>query len=188
MTQKIGKKDLVRPICQRIVAGLYSKGERVPSCREMSRQLKVSKNSAFEAYSALVELGILESRSRSGFRVGMTTPCLDEQGLKGQGASAVSAQVAPLVARLPSKDSILSLSSAGFAFPFLYNQIDAELFPIEAWRECSRLALGRSALPIWVSEAVESDSPDLVFQIRQRLLHYRGISTGEDDILITVGA
>ena len=189
LTQKIGKKDLVRrTICQRIVAGLYRKGERVPSCRDMSRQLKVSKNSAFEAYSALVELGILESRNRSGFRVGMTTPCLDEQGFEGQGASAVSAQIAPLVARLPSKDSILPLSSAGFAFPFLYNQIDAELFPIEAWRECSRLALGRSALPIWVSEAVENDSPDLVFQIRQRLLHYRGIRTERDEILITVGA
>ncbi len=155
----------------------------------MSRQLKVSKNSVFEAYSALAELGVLESQSRSGFRVGMITPGLDNQGSGDCGAFfAVSAQITPLVARLPSKGSISPVSSAGFAFPFLYNQIDADLFPIEAWRECSRLALGRSALPIWVSEAVESDSPDLVFQIRQRLLHYRGIRTERDEILMTVGA
>ena len=38
--------------------------------------------------------------------------------------------------------------------------------PIEAWRECSRLALGKKALPIWTSEAVEIDCPDLVFQLR----------------------
>ena len=75
-----------------------------------------------------------------------------------------------------------------YQFPFVYNQIDTELFPIEAWRECSRLALGRKALPIWTSEAVDVDCPDLVFQLRQRLLHYRGIDVAEDEILVTVGA
>ena len=77
---------------------------------------------------------------------------------------------------------------AEFEFPFVYNQIDTELFPIAAWRECSRLALGRSALPIWTSEAVDIDCPDLIFQLRQRLLHYRGINVAEDEILVTVGA
>ena len=77
---------------------------------------------------------------------------------------------------------------AEFKFPFVYNQIDTELFPLEAWRECSRLALGRNALPIWTSEAIDIDCPDLVLQLRKRMLHYRGISVDEDEILVTVGA
>jgi len=75
-----------------------------------------------------------------------------------------------------------------YQFPFVYNQIDTELFPIEAWRECSRLAPGGKALPIWTSEAVDVDWPNLVFQLRQRLLHYREIDVAEDEILVTVGA
>ena len=75
-----------------------------------------------------------------------------------------------------------------FKYPFVYNQIDTELFPIEAWRECSRLALGRNALPIWTSEAVDIDCPDLTHQLRRRLLHYRGVNVAEDEILVTVGA
>ena len=60
-----------------------------------------------------------------------------------------------------------------YEFSFVCIQIDTELFPSATWRECSRLALGRSALPIWTSEAVDIDCPDLIFQLRQRLLHYR---------------
>lgn len=67
----IGKKDLVRrAICSRIISGVYREGEKVPSCREISGQLHVSKNSAYEAYLDLVEIGILESHNRSGFTWG----------------------------------------------------------------------------------------------------------------------
>ena len=190
----IGKKDLVRrAICSRIISGVYREGEKVPSCREISGQLHVSKNSAYEAYLDLVEIGILESHNRSGFTVGTTVPAIytnDDQ--RGDASPAIQPQplnFAPSC-RLPAPELRVKQPKhwTEFRFPFVYNQIDTELFPIEAWRECSRLALGRKALPIWTSEAVDIDCPDLVFQLRQRLLHYRGIAVDEDEILITVGA
>ncbi|MEX3010747.1 PLP-dependent aminotransferase family protein [Hoeflea sp. TYP-13] len=189
--QQIGKKDFVRrAICLRIVEGIYRKGEKVPSCREIAEQLQVSKNSAYQAYSGLVDLGILESRNRSGFTVGLNVPDVKiaeqighqpEQGLSDKLVFASNLPDVNMRANQPR-------NWAEFEYPFVYNQIDSELFPIEAWRECSRLALGRNALPIWTSEAVDVDCPDLIFQLRRRLLHYRGIKAAEDEILVTVGA
>jgi len=189
-----GKMDLVRrAICTRIVSGIYRQGDRVPSCRDIARQLSVSKNSAYQAYNGLVELGILDSRNRSGFRVGENIPEMQLQEQLGQESIDENAGTQPrrmVRCNLPDENMRASQPKnwAEFPFPFVYNQIDTELFPIEAWRECSRLALGRSALPIWTSEAVEVDCPDLVFQLRQRLLHYRGVNAAEDEILVTVGA
>ena len=189
--QKVGKKDLVRrAICQRIVEGVYRRGDKVPSCREIAEQLRVSKNSAFEAYSGLVGLGILRSSNRSGFRVSMEMPDVDIRRQLGEAEGRRPTTELNLGDNLPDKEmrALQPKNWTEFEFPFVYNQIDSELFPIEAWRECSRLALGRSALPIWTSEAVEVDCPDLIFQFRQRLLHHRGINAAEDEILVTVGA
>lgn len=194
ISAEIGKKDLVRrTICSRIIGGVYREGGKVPSCRDIASQLLVSKNSAYEAYSDLVGIGILESRNRSGFRVGKTLPTIyaNKDNFEADGHGPVSsAQIGPANCRLPAPESRTNQPKhwTEFQFPFVYNQIDTEIFPIEAWRECSRLALGRKALPIWTSEAVDMDCPDLVFQLRQRLLHHRGIEINEDEILITVGA
>lgn len=189
--QQIGKKDLVRrAICSRIIEGIYKQGEKVPSCREIAEQLQVSKNSAYEAYSNLVGMGILESQNRSGFKVGMNIPILEPEEHSNDVASSRASEKRIININLPDVNTRANQPKnwAEFEFPFVYNQIDTELFPIEAWRECSRLALGRNALPIWTSEAVDVDCPDLVHQLRQRLLHYRGINVAEDEILITVGA
>ena len=136
--------------------------------------------SAYEAYSDLVGLGILESRNRSGFSVGMSLSAIDADEAEPVAATTVGKpqSMAPFTScRLPAPELRANQPKnwTEFRFPFVYNQIDTELFPIEAWRECSGLALGRKALPIWTSEAVDIDCPDLVFQLRQRLLHYRGI-------------
>lgn len=191
---QIGKKNRVRQaICSRIVEGIYKKGEKVPSCREIASQLKVSKNSAYEAYSSLVELGILKSQNRSGFTVGMEIPDVEIHQEIDQSAEYKvnkTHKKRTIGSNLPDINMRANQPKnwTEFEFPFVYNQIDTELFPIEAWRECSRLALGRNALPIWTSEAVDVDCPDLIFQLRQRLLHYRGINASKDEILVTVGA
>ena len=75
-----------------------------------------------------------------------------------------------------------------YPYPFIYNQIDPELFPVDEWRECSRLALGRKHSSLWTGDSVESDSPYLIEQLRQRLLSSRGIVARSDEILITLGA
>ncbi|WNJ99828.1 PLP-dependent aminotransferase family protein [Thalassospiraceae bacterium LMO-JJ14] len=75
-----------------------------------------------------------------------------------------------------------------YPYPFIFNQVDPQLFPLDAWRECSRIALSRKTMPEWMADVTEIDSPHLVKQLRQRLLSYRGILALEDEILITMGA
>ena len=146
-TQPIGKKNLVRrAICSRIVEGIYRKGEKIPSCREIAVQLKVSKNSAYEAYTGLVGLGILESRNRSGFTVGMDIPDVEIHKfayLDAEHQDNKAPKKRIIGSNLPDINTRASQPKnwTEFEFPFVYNQIDTELFPIEAWRECSRLAL-----------------------------------------------
>jgi len=80
------------------------------------------------------------------------------------------------------------LDWSSYPYPFIYNQIDPELFPIDSWRECSRQVLVRKKMPEWMSDSVESDSPRLIQQLQQRLLSYRGIYADDNEILITLGA
>src|SRR3546814_2935079 len=53
-----------------------------------------------------------------------------------------------------------------YRFPFIYGQVDPELFPIAVWRACSRDALGRSAVNYWAADHATDDDPLLVEQIR----------------------
>ena len=75
-----------------------------------------------------------------------------------------------------------------YPYPFVYNQTDPALFPIDDWRECSRRALSRRTLDEWTSDSVEGDSAHLLKQLQQRLLAYRGIYASDDEIMVTLGA
>lgn len=159
----------------------------LPSCRQMADQLGVSRNTIFAAYSRLIDLGLIVARDRSGYYVnreaftGPETPGSD-QGDGGQIRSPVEFKQSSLI----PVDNPLDWRS--YPYPFIYNQIDPDLFPVDDWRECSRLALGRKNVALWTGDSVESDSPYLIEQIRQRLLSSRGIVARSDEILITLGA
>ncbi len=49
--------------------GTYRPGERIPSIRALSRQMRVSLNTVMEAYARLENSGLVEARPQSGFYV-----------------------------------------------------------------------------------------------------------------------
>jgi DNA-binding transcriptional MocR family regulator len=49
--------------------GTYRAGERIPSIRALSRQMRVSVNTVMEAYARLENSGLVEARPQSGFYV-----------------------------------------------------------------------------------------------------------------------
>ncbi len=160
----------------------------LPSCRELASQLDVSRNTVFAAYNRLIDLGLLVSRDRSGYYVSS-----DAQSVlaPSEWAQQTDPKFVPSPISLPPSgltpiDNPTDWSN--YPYPFLYNQIDPDLFPVDAWRECSRQVLGRKEMPFWTGDSIESDSPQLVQQLRQRLLTYRGIRADTDEILITLGA
>src|SRR5947207_14401083 len=56
-------------LSRQVATGALRSGERVPSLRQLSRQMHVSITTALQAYLWLESRGYLESRPRSGFFV-----------------------------------------------------------------------------------------------------------------------
>jgi GntR family transcriptional regulator/MocR family aminotransferase len=181
-------------ICEMVSSAITSQAlsldKRLPSCRELADQLDVSRNTVFAAYNRLIDLGLLVSRNRSGYFVNpiaLSMPVAKKEPNKAsidQSSQSSPVEFSPL--NLIPIDNPLNWTS--YPYPFIYNQIDPNLFPVDSWRECSRLALSRTQMPAWRDDSVESDSSQLIQQLRQRLLSSRGIYTEEDEILITLGA
>jgi GntR family transcriptional regulator/MocR family aminotransferase len=163
----------------------------LPSSRNMSKALSVSRNTVVLAYQALVDDGYLTSRERSGFYVnpgileGRTNQKDLGHKLKTEGISwGHRFKLKPSENRNHRKP----LDWQSYNYPFISNQVDPNLFPITAWRECSRQAMGKRGMDAWTSDTSGNDDLQLIEQIRSRLLPRRGILAGEDEVLITLGA
>ena len=52
-----------------IEKGTYRAGERIPSIRALSRQMRVSVNTVMESYGRLENAGLIEARPQSGYYV-----------------------------------------------------------------------------------------------------------------------
>ncbi|MGI9419703.1 MAG: PLP-dependent aminotransferase family protein [Geminicoccaceae bacterium] len=178
-------------ICEMVSAAISARAISpdiaLPSCRHMADHLGVSRNTVFAAYSRLIDLGLIVARDRSGYyvnREGFTPTTGSSEGWDGNEEAPSPVAFSP--SSLIPLDNPLDWSR--YPYPFIYNQIDPELFPVDHWRECCRLALGRKHISLWTGDSVESDSPALIEQLRQRLLSSRGIIARPDEILITLGA
>ena len=166
-------------------------GQPLPSCRELSTQLGVSRNTVFSAYDRLVEIGLLISKDRSGYFLNPDSVTMAPRTGPDAGAAALAIEN-----RLPAQGARASdLRKVEhpddwnrFPYPFIYNQIDPRIFPIQGWRECMRLALNRQRLSVWSGDSDGADSLNLIKQLQRRLLSYRGIQAATDEILITAGA
>ena len=189
---KASNLSLRDQICEVISSAIISKSLAIdrplPSCRELANQFGVSRNTVFSAYNKLIDLDFLVSRNRSGY-------FLNPQmvGLKKLQSdhNAMTQHETPCSVSFPSNELmpvVNPLDWNSYPYPFIYNQIDPDLFPVDSWRECTRQALGRKKMPIWTSDHVESDSLQLVQQLRQRLLNTRSIYANDDEILITLGS
>jgi GntR family transcriptional regulator/MocR family aminotransferase len=179
-------------ICEVVSAAITSESlandRPLPSCRALAKQFGVSRNTVFAAYNRLIDLDFLVSHDRSGYFVNPQIAAI-KQAENEVNLAAKDTIQCPV--SFPDSDLmpvVNPLDWNAYPYPFIYNQIDPDLFPVDGWRECTRQALGRKNMPAWASDSVESDSPLLVQQLRQRLLNTRGIYAGEDEILITLGA
>ena len=61
--------QMAERICDEIISGKYSPGERIPSVRELAVYLGVNANTAVRAYENLSAQGIIQTRRGLGFFV-----------------------------------------------------------------------------------------------------------------------
>ena len=175
-----------------ILDGQLSREEPIPSTRKMAKTLAVSRNTVVLAYQGLLDDGYLMARERSGYYVA-------DKALESVAVQKLTGKPKPVRDRVDWEDRLTQSPAAqenvtkpldwqSYEFPFIYGQVDHNLFPLAEWRDCARQALGKKWLGSWTNDTWASDDPLLVEQIRRRILPRRGIMANDDEILITLGA
>lgn len=175
----------------------------LPSSRELAKQLGIARNTVVLAYQHLIDENYLISEERRGYFV---NPEILSGRVHSNGRELQQdAEYQPGPNEPEWSEKIRVGSSSGvdldhqrnitrpldwhdYDFPFIYGQIDPELFPINDWRESCRLSLHVSAIREWSVDRVDHDDELLVEQIVNRILPRRGVWATPDQLLVTTGA
>ncbi|WP_283101549.1 MULTISPECIES: PLP-dependent aminotransferase family protein [Halomonadaceae] len=165
--------------------------EALPSCRKLSKQLGISRNTVAIVYEGLVEDGYLVSRPRSGYYLHEN---YHQEGLALEEIPHQTKLEAPswskrFTHRPSNYQGVLKPSNwMEYDYPFIYGQLDTQLFPLEQWRDVNRRLLSGRSDKHWLGDRIDQDDPLLIEQLRKRVLPKRGIFARSDEILITMGS
>jgi len=167
----------------------------LPSSRELSRQLKVARNTVVLAYQHLIDENFLVSHERRGYFVNpdildgrVHTPRPDPTAHAANDSNTAQNSPETVLDLLEQRNIVRPLNWKQYDFPFIYGQADSSLFPVNDWREACRLSLRVDAISRWTQDRVDHDDDLLVEQIHTRVLPRRGVWAHKDEILITTGA
>ncbi len=178
-----------------ILARAILPGDKLPSSRALAKQLKVSRNTVILAYQALVDTGYLQPRERSGYSVSYDAPVSQLSQLASNQLSVIGSNDSVIDWKSKLVQSCADIQPVQkplnwreYPYPFIYGQVDNELFPMSEWRDCARQALGMRNFGNMVGDFGMNDDPMLVNYICSRSLPRRGIRARPEQILVTLGA
>lgn len=177
-------------ILDAILNGVFRANRRLPSSRDLARQLGVARNTVVLAYQQLVADGHLVSRERSGLFV-------NESGMKGFALKRSVGRTdercdidwgAHIHTSSPARETYRCPPDwQRFPYPFVEGRFDRSLYPIAEWREVQRLALSARQADDWSRDSGEIDDPLLLSELCEKILPRRGIKARPDEVLLTGG-
>lgn len=187
------RDQISESISAAIANNVLAADKPLPSCRVLAEQLGVSRNTVHASYLHLVDLGLLTVKDRSGYYVTKDSLLTQQQAMQsGEGDELAPYLQSRLCINTTKPSSLRKVEHPQdwdkYPYPFVYNQIDPRIFPLVGWRECMRQALNVQRLPVWSGDSDGADSSNLLEQLQQRLLNYRGLQVRKEEILITSGA
>lgn len=189
------QEQLRENLLQAILDGALPPGEALPSSRELSKLLAVSRNTVVLVYDKLVQDSFLIPSDRRGYFI-------NEKFLRQQLNVSIPPRPKHLFERpdhAPDWEARLQLQPSAmkaivkprnwreYRYPFIYGQVEHDEQTTARWRDCARIAASGAHMRSWVDDQVMQDDALLVEQIIQRVLPRRGIKAGAEEILITVG-
>jgi GntR family transcriptional regulator/MocR family aminotransferase len=153
-----------------IIGGRLSGGQQVPSTRDLSKDIGVSRIPVLSAYSQLIAEGYLETRAGAGTFVSKSLP---EQGTQCQALKARERQHGGIARRVSRRaDALPKLLHAPWVTgrgPFSLSQLALDHFPLGLW---SRL-VGRCAKNARVS-SLSYGEPQGRYDLRCAIAAYLG--------------
>jgi GntR family transcriptional regulator/MocR family aminotransferase len=172
-----------------IRAGRFKPGSVLPSSRELSEQLGVSRNTVSEAYEKLAADGYINTAPARGTFVGTTIP--EDTMSTGamhtmERADRISAINLPLPYTGRGLPGLHALPDRDIRIDFRYGRSDAQSFFYKTWRrlllEC--LAGARERLTQYNDPA---GIPDLREHIASYLGPFRGMSVSAEQVVVVGG-
>lgn len=170
-----------------ILSGRFRPGEKLPSSRKLAAHLGISRITVTLAYNELMADDYLTSAGRSGYYVSENAP---EPPQIDQNPAGDTVDWSRAIGTRYSGGIQIEkpLDWRSYKYPFLYGQVDPNLFDRQNWRLCAVRALGQRDFDSLTADQVDRDDPQLVEFIARNTLPRRGILANADEILITVGA
>lgn len=177
-----------------ILDGTLTKGERLPSKRELSQHLAVSVITVEAAYGKLVDEGYVHAEAKRGFFVAdisakeaILRPRTEADSAQ-QGLQAPDAQPAPqtqlaqeaedaLTEKSAANDGIIQLSAP---------KTPPELFPFATWSRLVRRVLSERADAIMQPPSANG-SEALRSAVASHLYHFRGLHVQPEQVVIGAG-
>ena len=175
-------EELVAKIGDMIEKGTYRPGERIPSIRDLSRQMRVSINTVMEAYARLENMGMVEARPQSGYYVRSRLLEPEARLMKWKATENLAPNPVTLgniPLQVMRNISNISLVPLGGGIP------NPDLLPIDKLNRMLATESRRFRIQS-VSYAAVSGSKRLKTQIAKRSLN-SGCSLSPEDIVITSG-
>lgn len=163
-------KQLYNQIREQILSGKLPAGSKLPSVRDMARELSVSRNTIDGAYQDLYAEGYLYSKPRSGYFVSALDQDVSQQSLPDTFGK---------YDYLPDPPPV-------FTYDFHPARLDPESFPAELWRKCFVESLRRNS-----RQLVQYGDPQGDWGLRCSIQSYlersRGVLCGPEQIVICAG-
>lgn len=150
--------------------------ERLPSIRQLSAHLMVSKNTVEAAYQQLLSEGYIQSRPRSGIFVLPMEQLPEVEGESGSVKNRRFEKVKQAAGERGRADTI----------DFEYGDVELGLFPVKAWKKC-------------LSDAIDERLPEVIgygdrqghLGLREEIVRYlyqsRGVACSADQIFLCAG-
>lgn len=171
---------------QSIVAHVLPAGSRIPSSRQLSERLHVSRTSVVAAYDALLSEGYIEGRKGSGTFIATGLPGHAEAGTVHQ--------------PVDNSTSLRRLSDAGYRFqevlqdsvplidrPFSPGRCSVDLPTIEAWRQIT-VRHAKSIAPDVLGYGDPFGRESFRQVVAEYLRVFRSVNCTAEQIIITSGA
>ncbi len=169
------QKDLKLPICcqlyryirEEIKSGQIPVGTRLPSIRQLSQNLMISKNTVESAYGQLIAEGYIESKPRSGLYISEI-----EKGFSYEKPTPFHLKKEPQIE--------LQLK---YDYDFDPNSVDLDNFPFSVWKKLTYECLTPNRADLFKYDYTNGDRK-LREEISKYLRHSRGVYCSEEEIII----
>ena len=160
---------IYRQLRDAIEDGRLLPGDRLPSSRDLARDLLVARNTVAVAYDALVSEGYAVGRVGAGTFVAVDPRPTGDRGWRVAAAPVASPTAAPPV------------------FDFRLGVPDPRLFPVASWRRAMADAIDES-VRVAPGYGDPAGDPGLRAAIARHIGVSRGVRAAADDVVVTAGA